>query len=258
MEPEGVPESTDDWKAFAAALARQYRSARTHTTLTLVVLTSAVFLVQVAGTYLTGAPSVRALTAFLYLDGGDPVYLLSLFLHRGAPHFLSNVLVLLVLAPQERHFSPRGYWAFVATGAVVTLGVGYAVLLAYSPEPNVAFYGISGLGYALGGFALVRGLRYRDRLPAPDVVAAVVGLSSVVEVAANLLVNLPHAPVAVNGGHLSGLVLGLLVGAVWRPWRAAPADGDGHAGDDDRPDDVEGAGDDGGPADDGRRGDGAQ
>ena len=223
MGTDGLSERGDDWNAFASSLVRQYRSARTGTTLTLVSLTAVVFLLQVVGTSLTGARSVRALTAFLYLHGDDSVYLLSLFLHRGVPHFLSNVLVLLALAPQERHFSPRGYWAFVATGAVLTLGVGYAVLLAYSPEANVAFYGISGLGYALGGFALVRGLRFRGRLTELDVVAALVGLSSVVAVGGNLLASLPHAPVDVNGGHLSGLLFGLAVGALWRP-RSARAE----------------------------------
>jgi len=223
MGTDGLSERGDDRNAFASSLVRQYRSARTGTTLTLVSLTAVVFLLQVVGTSLTGAASVRALTAFLYLHGDDSVYLLSLFLHRGAPHFLSNVLVLLALAPQERHFSPRGYWAFVATGAVLTLGVGYAVLLAYSPESNVAFYGISGLGYALGGFALVRGLRFRGRLTELDVVAALVGLSSVVAVGGNLLASLPHAPVDVNGGHLSGLLFGLAVGALWRP-RSARAE----------------------------------
>ena len=217
MGTDGLSERGDDWNAFASSLVRQYRSARTGTTLTLVSLTAVVFLLQVVGTSLTGAASVRALTAFLYLHGDNSVYLLSLFLHRGAPHFLSNVLVLLALAPQERHFSPRGYWTFVATGAVLTLGVGYAVLLTYSPESNVAFYGISGLGYALGGFALVRGLRFRGRLTELDVVAALVGLSSVVAVGGNLLASLPHAPVEVNGGHLSGLLFGLAVGALWRP-----------------------------------------
>ncbi|UIP00670.1 rhomboid family intramembrane serine protease [Halobaculum sp. CBA1158] len=224
MATDGRTDPPDDFRAFVSALVREYRAARTRTTLALVALTSVVFLLQVAGAYLTGAPSVRALTAFLFLTGDDAVYLLSLFLHRGAPHFLSNALVLVVLAPQERHFSPRGYWLFVVTGALLTLGVGYAVLLAYSPESRVAFYGISGLGYALGGFALVRGLRHRRDCSPLDVVAAIVGLSSVVEVAGNLFVSLPGAPAGVNGGHLSGLAFGLAVGAMWRGRRDLSAD----------------------------------
>ncbi|MFC7069807.1 rhomboid family intramembrane serine protease [Halobaculum lipolyticum] len=221
METDDVPESADDWNAFVSRLVAQYRAAHTSTTLALVALASTVFAIQLAGVALTPADSVRQLTAYLYLGGDDAVYLLSLFLHRGPLHFLSNVVVLLVLAPQERHFSPGGYWSFVAVAGVGSLAAGYAVLLAYSPEPNVAFYGISGLGYALAGFALARGLRFRRTLTELDVVAAVVGVSSAVEVAANLLVNLPTAPVAVNGGHLAGLLVGLAVGAVWRPRRPA-------------------------------------
>lgn len=216
METDGLPDSQEEWEAVVSAFVDQYRAARKGTTLFLLLVTSTVFVGQLLGTLATGAPSVEALTAFLYLRGGDSVYLLSLFLHRGVPHFLSNVAVLLALAPQERHFTETGYWAFVATAAVVSLGTGYAILLAYSPQPNVAFYGISGLGYALAGFALVRGVRYRHDIAEIDVVAAVLGVSSVVEVTANLLFTLPHAPVLVNGGHLSGLVFGLLVGAIWR------------------------------------------
>ena len=226
METDGVPESGDGWDAFVARLRTQYRSAHTSTTLTLVALTSAVFVCQLAVTALVGADSVRQSTAFLYLEGGDAVYLLSLFLHRGPLHFLSNVLVLLVLAPQERHFSPGGYWAFVATAAVASLGTGYAVLLAFSPQPNVAFYGISGLGYALAGFALVRGVSVRRGLAELDLVAAVLGVTSTVAVAANLLANLPGDPVAVNGGHLAGLLVGLAFGAVWRPGRERSASAD--------------------------------
>ncbi|MFC7097790.1 rhomboid family intramembrane serine protease [Halobaculum marinum] len=216
MQSDRAVDAPDDLPAFLGRLRDQYRAAHTGTTLTLVALTSAVFLLQLVGTALTGADSVRQLTAYLFLEGGDAVYLLSLFLHRGPLHFLSNVLVLLVLAPQERHFSPGGYWTFVATAAVASLATGYAVLLAYSPQPNVAFYGISGLGYALAGFALARGVRFRDGLSELDLVAAAVGVTSTVAVAANLLVSLPDAPVAVNGGHLAGVVVGLATGAVWR------------------------------------------
>ncbi|GAA0211721.1 rhomboid family intramembrane serine protease [Halobaculum roseum] len=216
MQPADRPASTADWRAFVSTLRRQYRAARTRTTLTVVALTSTVFLLQVVAAWATGAPSVRALTALLYLEGGDAVFLLSPFLHRGVPHFLTNVLVLLVLAPQERHFSPGGYWLFLVAGATLALGVGYAVLLAYSPASNVAVYGISGLGYALGGFALTRAVGRTDDLSELDLLAAVIGGSSVLTVAVDLLTNLPGAPAAVNGGHLSGLVFGLLVGALWR------------------------------------------
>lgn len=216
MQPADRPASTADWRAFASALRGQYRAARTRTTLTVVALTSAVFLLQAVATVATGAPSIRALTALLYLEGGDAVFLLSPFLHRGPMHFLSNVLVLLVLAPQERHFSPGGYWLFLVAGAALALGVGYAVLLAYSPAPNVAVYGISGLGYALGGFALTRAFGRPGERSELDLIAAVIGASSVLTVAANLAVNLPQAPALVNGGHLTGLAFGLLVGALWR------------------------------------------
>lgn len=184
--------------------------------MTVVALTSTVFLLQAVAAWVTGAPSIRALTALLYLEGGDAVLLLSPFLHRGAPHFLSNVLVLLVLAPQERHFSPGGYWVFLLGGLALALGVGYAVLSTYSPASNVAVYGISGLGYALAGFALTRAAGNPEGRSELDLIAAVIGVSSVLTVAVDLLTNLPGAPAAVNGGHLTGLVFGLLVGALWR------------------------------------------
>lgn len=225
MDGDGATPHHDDLRAFAATLARQYRAAHTQTTLTLSFVTTVVFLLQVAGAALTGLPSVRAFTALLYLEGGSAVYLLSLFLHRGPFHLLSNLLVLVVLAPQERHFSPGGYWAFVATAATASLAAGYLVLLQFSPEPNVAFYGISGLGYALGGFALARGLRFRHALTELDTLAAVVGVTSLLDVAWNLAVALPDAPLAVNGGHFTGLVVGLLVGVSWRPTAGGTTDG---------------------------------
>ena len=221
MEQADRPASAADWRAFVSTLRRQYRAARTRTALTIIALTSAVFLLQAVATWVTGAPSIRALTAFLFLEGGDAVFLLSPFLHQGAVHFVSNVLVLLVLAPQERHFSPGGYWIFLLAGAALALGVGYAVLLAYSPASNVAVYGISGLGYALGGFALARAVGDPAGCSELDLIAAVIGGSSVLTVAVNVLTNLPGAPAAVNGGHLSGLVFGLLVGALWRRSHAA-------------------------------------
>ncbi|SHG43825.1 rhomboid family intramembrane serine protease [Halobaculum gomorrense] len=222
MQPGDRPAPTADWRAFVATLRRQYRTARIRTTLTVVALTSAVFLLQLLATWATDAPSVRALTAFLFLEGGDAVFLLSPFLHRGTAHFLSNVLVLLVLAPQERHFSPGGYWLFLVAAATLALGVGYAVLAAYSPAPNVAVYGISGLGYALGGFALTRAVGNPDDASEVDLIAAVIGVSSVITVVVNLLTSLPGSPAGVNGGHLTGLAFGLLVGALWRARSAVP------------------------------------
>ncbi|MFC6795589.1 rhomboid family intramembrane serine protease [Halobaculum halobium] len=140
----------------------------------------------------------------------------------GALHFVSNVLVLLVLAPQERHFSPGGYWLFLLAGVALALGVGYAVLVAYSPAANVAVYGISGLGYALGGFALARAISNPTDRSELDLFAAVIGVSSVLTVALNLVTTLPQTPAAVNGGHVSGLVYGLVIGALWRGRRTAP------------------------------------
>ena len=226
MEPADRPAATADWRAFGSTLWRQYRAARTRTTLTVIALTSAVFLLQVVATWVTGAPSVRALTAVLYLEGGDTVFLLSPFLHRGIPHFVSNVLVLLVLAPQERHLSPGGYWLFLVGGLALALGTGYAVLLAYSPASNVAVYGISGLGYALGGFALTRAIGDPEGRSELDLIAAVIGGSSVLTVAVNVLTTLPQTPAAVNGGHVSGLVFGLVVGVLWRHGPAVPGDAD--------------------------------
>ncbi|WP_277553904.1 rhomboid family intramembrane serine protease [Halobaculum limi] len=224
MDGDEATASSDDLREFAGTLARQYRTAHTQTTLTLAFVTVVVFILQVAGATLTGLPSVRSFTALLYLEGGRSVYLLSLFLHRGPLHLLSNLLVLVVLAPQERHFSPGGYWAFVVTAATASLAAGYLVLLQFSPEPNVAFYGISGLGYALGGFALARGIRFRHTLTELDTLAAVVGITSLLDVVWNLAAALPDAPLAVNGGHLVGLVVGLLVGSLWRPASAPVRD----------------------------------
>ena len=212
MEIKGFPESVDDWYNWFSALLTQYRSCRPHTTIFLGGLSTAVFAAQLLGAYYLGAPSVRDLTNVLYVYGGSAIYLLSLFLHQGILHFLSNALGLLILSPQERHFSDKGFWTFVGAAAVFSLGGGYAILYLFANEEYIAFYGISGVVYALSGFALVRGIRNRKDVAEVDTVGAIFGISAVINVLMNLFRSFPHSPVEVNGGHLFGLIVGLIFG----------------------------------------------
>jgi membrane associated rhomboid family serine protease len=129
-------------------------------------------------------------------------------LHRDALHLGANVLMLVVLAPVESRLSRRGFLAFVLVTAYVSVLCGALWSLTFTEKEFVAFYGISGTVFAMAGYGLaatVRDYRAGEELTAPLVYMGVAVVGAVV---LDLWGVVSGGSLALNMGHVSGVVVG--------------------------------------------------
>lgn len=200
-------------KEFKTALA-QYQATSAPVTYGLIWIVTAVFAAEVALTVLFGVRSIRVFATGSFKLHPELAWLFAPVLHAGSRHFLANIAGLLVLGvPLEQQVRPRGFVVFIlATAYLSTLG-GWLAKAAFTTTP-IAVYGISGTVFALAGYALVHFSRYTDRLSAFEWVAMLFGLAAAVTVAYDSF-NGPYLhPEWINGGHATGLVIGLIAGVV--------------------------------------------
>lgn len=216
MKVEDFPIYPADYRRWAVVLSNQYKSTNFPVTTLLILLSTFAFGVQSFGTVMLDAPSVRHFTSFLYLEGSSVVYLLSPFWHRGVAHYGANMVILFALGPQERHFQRNQYWLLCVSLGVLSLLSGYAVLYAFAGTSRIAFYGISGIAFGLAGFALFRGAQNWDELIEIDFIGMIIGIAAAISVIQNLATSLPQSPIGVNGGHLVGFILGVVVAQLVR------------------------------------------
>jgi len=198
---------------FKTALA-QYQATSAPVTYGLILIVTAVFAAEVALTVLLEVRSIRVFATGSFKLHPELAWLFAPILHAGGRHFLANVGGLLVLGiPVEQQVTTRRFWIFLlATAYLSTLG-GWLSKAAFTTTP-IAVYGISGTVFALAGYALVHFGRDTDRLPAFEWVAMLFGLAAAVTVAYDLFTGQYLHPEWINGGHTTGLVIGLLAGVV--------------------------------------------
>jgi len=192
----------------------QYLAADAPVTLTLIWVVIAVFAVEVALAVLFGTRSIRLVAVGSFKFHPEIAWLAGPFLHASPRHLLVNIGGLALLGiPLEQHFSNHRIGTFIIVTAYLSTAVG-GLLLAMFTADQVAMYGISGTVFAMGGFGLVHLGSSNDSLPAFEWVAVILGLSTVVSVAFDPFTGPYFHPDWINGGHTTGVVIGVIAGVL--------------------------------------------
>jgi len=193
----------------------QYQSAAAPVTKTLIWIVLAVFASQVIATTLLGARSIQVLAGGSFKLFPTLAWLLAPVLHAGIGHLVANIGSLYVLGiPIEQYFSPRRFAFFIVATAYLSTAGGWLLQSLFTSQ-QIAMYGISGTAFALGGFALVKYGTAEERLPAYQLFALVLGLAALIIVAGDPFTGPYFHPDWINGGHVTGFLIGLIAG-VWR------------------------------------------
>ena len=173
--------------------------------------------------------SIRLVTGALFLEYPEAAWVLSPFLHRDIGHFAVNVALLAFLGTtNERQFSPLQYLAFIAVAAATSSVFAFATQAPFT-DKHIAAYGASGIVLALATYSVsytpTRRPRTLDDLGSMlfgaatpvERLAVVLGISSILLVLVDLASPPYLAPHWVNGAHLGGVLVGLVVGSLHPP-----------------------------------------
>jgi len=186
---------------------RRVRVADAPVTWTVVAASIGLFVAEVAVGARTGAPP-SAVAAALFVDHPWLAWALAPALHHGVAHLAGNVAVLAVAAPVERRLSARQTLALLLLAGFLPLYAEGAKLAALAADPHVGAYGASGYAFGILGCGLVLGGPNTPRWW----LVRLGGVAAALVVAFDLLTSF-GAPLAVNVGHLGGLLAGSAVGA---------------------------------------------
>ncbi|MFB6090937.1 MAG: rhomboid family intramembrane serine protease [Halobellus sp.] len=191
----------------------QHRALSAPITDFLVVAVCAVYALQAFGTALWDAPSVFATTNYVYLRAPWLAWPLSPLLHGGLTHVVPNVLTLFAFGRvAEAALPARRFAALVVLSAAGSIAALAGWSLLFGSDPTVAVYGISGVVFAAGGFAVAHFPR-RRRVSDLELLATLFGVCAVGLVTAELLAAaLLGSPAVANVGHAAGVLVGAAVG----------------------------------------------
>lgn len=129
-------------------------------------------------------------------------------LHRGLLHWIASVVGLVFLGSAiERHWSRWRYIGFLLFSGYGATAAGAVVMRAFT-DSQIAFYGTSGIVFALAGFALVHLPWSHLRVTQVEWFAAFIGVVALLQVIADPLTGPYFDPYWINGGHAAGLVIG--------------------------------------------------
>ncbi|QCC46529.1 rhomboid family intramembrane serine protease [Halobellus limi] len=217
MRPVSVANLMTPFANGLGSIVAQHRSLSAPVTDLLSVAVCGVYAIQAAQAVFWGVPSVFEATNYVYLRAPWLAWPLSPLLHGGLAHVVPNVITLFLFGRVAESHLPFGRFATMASaaavGSIVALA-GWSV--AFGSGSNVAVYGISGVVFAAGGFALVH-LPRHERVTDLELLAVLFGLCAVALVAVESFVALVSlSPANVNVGHAVGLLVGLGTAAVAR------------------------------------------
>jgi membrane associated rhomboid family serine protease len=191
---------------------RAYATSEATVTYIVISLIAVVFLSEVLMTALTSLGSIQVFATGMFGVYPTVAWPLSPVLHRGFRHFAASVFGLLVVGvPVEQHWSRTRYMAFLILTGYATIAAGAGVLWVVADQP-VAFYGTSGVIYALAGYSLTHLPRQHTPRSAIEAVAVLVGASALLSVLFDVFTGPYFTAQWMNGGHISGFVIGAVVG----------------------------------------------
>lgn len=195
---------------------RAYTTSDATVTYLVISLIAVVFLIEVLMTALISLDSIQVFATGIF--GVYPVvaWPVSPVLHSGFLHFAASVFGLLIVGvPVEKHWSRSRYVVFLILTGYGTIAAGAGVLWLFSDQ-SVAFYGTSGVIYALAGYSLTHLPRQHTELNVLERIAVTVGIITLLSVLFDLLTGPYFTAQLVNGGHAFGFVIGAVVG--WTSW----------------------------------------
>ncbi|WP_262174617.1 rhomboid family intramembrane serine protease [Haloarcula laminariae] len=195
---------------------QEYTEGDSTLTYLLGIIVAAVFLLEVAFTAITSLDSIQILATGIF--GVHPViaWPFSPVLHRGFPHFAANLVGLLAVGiPMEKHWNRKRYSLFLVVTGYLTIMAGTGFMWIFSESP-LAFYGTSGVVYALAGYSLIHLFRSHQQFNWSEKVAALIGFLALVSVVVDPFTGPYFEPSWINAGHASGFVIGAVSG--WFGW----------------------------------------
>ena len=137
-------------QSWAEGIIHNHQETAAPVTYWFIVLITLVFLFELG---MTTMYSLRGTNVFATgLFGAEPLlaWPLAPVLHRRPLHFFASIFGLIILGvPVERHWSRVKYALFLIVAGYVSVGIGGGILILFSDE-QIAFYGTSGVVYALG------------------------------------------------------------------------------------------------------------
>ena len=190
----------------------EYLQANSTITYALMTVVAAVFLVEVVLTAVFGLQSVQVFATGLF--GVHPwiAWPFSPILHRGILHFAATLTGLTIVGiPVERYWGRRRYTAFLLVTGYVTVILGAGFMAVFS-DKQLAFYGTSGVVYALAGFSLTYLPSRGKDLELIGWFAVFIGVVAFVNVLVDPFTGPYFAPKWINGGHTSGFIIGAAIG----------------------------------------------
>ncbi|MCY4730554.1 rhomboid family intramembrane serine protease [Natronomonas gomsonensis] len=190
----------------------QYREADSTITYLLMSLVAAVFLIEILVTGFRGLGSIQVFATGVFGVYPWIAWPLSPVLHKGILHFAASLVGLLVVGvPIETHWNWKRYTVFLVLTGYATILAGAAVLGWFSDQ-QVAFYGTSGIIYALAGYSLTHLPRKHDELSLVEKFAVFIGVVALLSVLIDPFTGPFFEPRWINGGHTSGFLIGAVIG----------------------------------------------
>jgi membrane associated rhomboid family serine protease len=191
----------------------EYTEGDSKVTYLLGIIVAAVFILEVAFTAIRSLDSIQILATGMFGVHPAIAWPLSPVLHRGFLHFGANLIGLLTVGvPIEKHWTRRRYSLFLVLTGYLTIAAGTGFMLIFSDSP-VAFYGTSGVVYALAGYSLIHLFQSHIQFNLTEIVAAFIGFVALVSVVVDPFTGPYFEPLWINAGHASGLLIG--AGAGW-------------------------------------------
>lgn len=191
---------------------KEYITQDSPVTYTVIGLIFGIFTAEVYFMYTKDLTSPQLFATGLFDIAPFIAWPLAPILHKGVFHLVGSIFGIFFLGiPVEKDLGKRMYTAFLVASGYLSTAIGAGVMLLFA-DGGIAFYGSSGIVFALAGYAVValpRGVRALERF---ETVAVFIGAISVGFVVLDPVTG-PYLTVDwVNGGHLGGLIVGIVVG----------------------------------------------
>jgi membrane associated rhomboid family serine protease len=177
-------------------------------TYSLICLITIIFIIEIGMTLFYGLPQIRIFSTGLFGEYPTAGWIAAPLLHRGLLHWIASVGGLLFLGTAvERHWSRWRFVGFLLIAGYGATAAGALVMRAFT-KSQLAFYGTSGIVFALAGFALIHLPWSHSRVTRVEWFAAFIGVVALLQVIVDPLTGPYFDPYWINGGHMAGFVIG--------------------------------------------------
>lgn len=177
-------------------------------TYSLIGVITGIFIIEIGMTQFYGFPHIRVFSTGIFGVYPMVAWIASPFLHSGLLHWIASVIGLVFLGTAvERHWPRWRYIGFLVVAGYGATAVGAVVMRAFT-DSQLAFYGTSGIVFALAGFAFLHLPSSHLRLTRVEWFAAFIGIVAFLHVITDPLTGPYFDPHWINGGHAAGFVIG--------------------------------------------------